>query len=129
MLLAENMIIISAKGTSGKVAIAPRHWNGWLISSNLIKIVPASEEIAGFLYCFLSSPYGEILIKRQIYGAVVDIIEPIHAKSIIVPFLKDKQIQIEINNKVLQANRKRTEAFKLEQEALTFLDEKVIYAR
>ncbi len=129
MLLAENMIIVSAKGTPGKVAITPSHWNGWFISSNLIKIVPASEEIAGFLYCFLSSPYGEILIKRQIYGAVVDIIEPIHVKSIIVPFLKSKEIQIEINNKVLEANRKRTEAYKLEQEAFTVLDEKVISAQ
>lgn len=129
MLLAENMIIVSAKGTPGKVAIIPSHWNGWFISSNLIKILPAAEEISGFLYCFLSSPYGEILIKRQIYGAVVDIIEPIHVKSVIVPFLKDEKIQIEINNKVLEANRKRTEAYELEQEALTVLDEKVVYAR
>ena len=129
MLLSENMIIVSAKGTPGKVVITPSHWNGWFISSNLIKIIPASEEIAGFLYCFLSSPYGEVLIKRQIYGAVVDIIEPIHVKSVIVPFLKNEEIQIEINNKVLEANRKRTEAYELEQEALTFLDEKVIYAQ
>lgn len=129
MLLTENMIIVSAKGTPGKVVITPSHWNGWFISSNLIKIVPVSEEIAGFLYCFLSSPYGEILIKRQVYGAVVDIIEPIHVKSIIVPFLKDEKIQIEINNKVLEANRKRTEAHELEQKALTVLDEKVIYSR
>ena len=129
MLLAENMIIISAKGTPGKVVIVPNHWNGWFISSNLIKIVPASEEIAGFLYCFLSSPYGEILIKRQIYGAVVDIIEPTHVKSIILPFLKDEKTQIEINRKMLDANRKRTEAYELEQEALAILDEKVIYAQ
>ena len=129
MLLAENMIIVSAKGTPGKVVITPSHWNGWFISSNLIKIVPASGEIAGFLYCFLSSPYGEVLTKRQIYGAVVDIIEPIHVKSIMVPFLKNEEIQIEINNKVLEANRKRTEAYELEQEALTVLNEKVIYAR
>ncbi len=129
MLLTENMIIVSAKGTPGKVAIVPRHWNGWFISSNLIKIVLVSDEIAGFLYCFLSSPYGEALIKRQIYGAVVDIIEPIHVKSIVVPFLKDRKIQIEINNKVLEANQKRTEAYKLEQEALTVLNEQVIYVR
>ena len=129
MLLAENMIVVTAKGTPGKVAIVPNHWNGWFISSNLIKIVPASEEIAGFLYCFLSSPYGELLIRRQIYGAVVDIIEPTHVKSIVVPFLKDEQTQMEINSKILDANRKRTEAYELEQEALAILDEKVINAQ
>ena len=129
MLLAENMLIVSAKGTAGKVVIVPRHWHGWFISSNLIKIVPVSKEIAGFLYCFLASPYGEVLLKRQIYGAVVDIFEPIHISSITVPFLQDEKIQMEINNKVLEATRKRTEAYNLEQEALKVLDEKVIYAR
>ena len=129
MLLAENMIIVSAKGTPGKVVTVPSHWQGWFISSNLIKIVPISKEIAGFLYCFLASPYGETLIKRQIYGAVVDIIEPIHVESIIVPFLRDEKIQREINDTVLEANRKRTEAYNLEQKALRVLNEKVIYAR
>ena len=129
MLLAENMLIVSAKGTPGKVVIVPSHWQGWFISSNLIKIVPISEEVAGFLYCFLASPYGQTLIKRQIYGAVVDIIEPIHVESIMVPFLRDEKIQREINDTVLEANRKRTEAYNLEQEALRVLDEKVIYAR
>lgn len=129
MLLAENMIIVSAKGTPGKVVIVPSHWQGWFISSNLIKIVPISKEIAGFLFCFLSSPYGEILLKRQIYGAVVGIFEPIHVGSIIVPFLRDEEIQREINYTVLAANRKRTEAYNLEQKALRVLDEKVIYAR
>ena len=129
MFLSENMIIVTAKGTAGKVVIVPSHWQGWFISSNLIKIVPVSKEIAGFLYCFLASPYGEVLLKRQIYGAVVDIFEPIHVSSIIVPFLKDERIQNEINDTVLEANRKRTEAYNLEQEALRVLDEKVIYAR
>ena len=129
MLLTENTIIVSAKGTPGRITIVPSHWDGWFISSNLIKIVPASPEIAGFLYSFLSSPYGEALIQRQIYGAVVDIIEPIHVESIVVPFLKNEEIQTEINNTVLEANRKRTEAYNLEQEALRVLDEKVINAR
>ena len=42
--------------------------------------------------------------------------------------LRDENIQQEINNKVLTANKKRTEAYDLEQEALTVLDEQVIYA-
>ena len=129
MFLTENMIVVSAKGTPGKVTVVPSHWDGWYISSNLIKIVPVSEKIAGFLYCFLASPYGEVLINRQIYGAVVDIIEPVHVESIIVPFLRDEKIQQKINDTVLEANRKRTEAYNLEQEALKVLDEKVIYAR
>ena len=46
-----------------------------------------------------------------------------------VPFLRDEKIQQEINDTVLETNRKRTEAYNLEQEALRVLDEKVPYAR
>ena len=128
MLISENMIIISAKGTPGKIVITPKHWDGWFISSNLIKIVPASKNIAGYLYCFLSSPYGELLLKRQVYGAVVDIFEPVHINSIIFPFCRDENTQKIINDKVLLANRKRARAYELEQEALQILNDKVIYA-
>jgi type I restriction enzyme S subunit len=129
MSIDENTIIISAKGTPGKVVIAPKHWDGWFISSNLIKIVPSSTQIAGFLYCFLSSPYGQALLKRQIYGSVVDIIEPIHVKNISIPILYDKLLQDKINIKTLEANRKRTEAYNLEQKALRMINEEVIHTQ
>jgi type I restriction enzyme S subunit len=129
MLISENTIIISAKGSPGKVVISPKHWNGWLISSNLIKIVPSSNDLAGYLYCFLSSPYGDALLKRQVYGAVVDIFEPVHINDVMFPFCQDSDIQIQINSNVLNANKKRTEAYELEQEALKILNDKVIYAQ
>ena len=46
-----------------------------------------------------------------------------------VPLLHDENIQQDINNKVLEANQKRTEAYKLEQEALAVINEKVIYTQ
>ena len=61
LVIEENMIIISAKGTPGKVVISPEYWEGRLISDNLIKLTPSSKDIAGFLYCYLSSPYGQPL--------------------------------------------------------------------
>ncbi len=129
MLISENTIIISAKGTPGKVVISPKHWAGWFISSNLIRVVPCSNDIAGYLFCFLSSPYGEILLRRQIYGAVVDIFEPVHINDVMFPFCKNQAIQKQINTKVLNANKKRAKAYELEQEALTILNDKVIYSQ
>ena len=49
--------------------------------------------------------------------------------EIVVPLLRDKNVQQKINDTVLEANQKRTEAYNLEQEALRMLDKKVIYAR
>ena len=60
---------------------------------------------------------------------MVDEINDAQVSGIVVPMLRDENVQTKINNTVLKANRKRTEAHNLEQEALKILDEKVIYAR
>ena len=129
LTLRENMIMITCSGTIGKVAIVPKHWDGWTANQHIIRIVPANNEIAGYLYAWLSSDYAYPLITRYTYGAVVDEIDDKHVSEIVVPLLQNKSSQKAINDKVLEANQKRTKAYKLEQEALTTLNEKVIYAR
>ena len=61
--------------------------------------------------------------------AVVDEIHDPQVSEIVLPLLNDKNVQREINDTVLEANRKRTEAYNLEQKALRVLDEKVIYVQ
>jgi type I restriction enzyme S subunit len=121
----ENYVLISDRGTIGKVQIVPKHWNGWAVSQNIIKVVPVSDEIAGYLYCFLNSDYGQVLIKRGTYGSVVDMIDNNNVSQIHIPILKDSEKQKEINDLVLKANRLRYNAHLKEQEAVTRM-EKVI---
>ena len=116
-------------GTIGKVAIVPKHWDGWTANQHIIRVVPSNNEIAGYLYAWLSSDYAYPLITRYIHGAVIDEINDVQVSKISVPLLQDEDMQRKINDSVLDANRKRTEAYNLEQEALRVLDEKVIYAR
>ena len=129
LTLRENMIIITCSGTIGKVAIVPEHWDSWIPNEHIIRVVPANNETAGYLYAWLSSDYAYPLITRYTYGAVVDEIDDKQVAEIVVPLLRDENTQGTINDKVLEANQKRTEAYKLEQEALTVLNEQVIYAR
>ena len=75
----------------------------------------------------MSSDYARELIHRFAYGAVVKHLEKEHISQVSVPLLSDENAQREINDAVLEANRKRTEAYNLEQEALRVLDVKVIY--
>ena len=124
-----NSILITRSGTVGKVAIVPEHWEGWIPNEHVIRIVPTNNAIAGYLCAWLSSDYAYPLITRCIYGAVVDEINAEHVAAVSIPLLHDENTQKAINDKVLEANRKRTEAYKLEQEALTVLNEKVVYAR
>ena len=129
LVIREGMILITRSGTLGKIAFVPKHWDGWAITDDIIRLVPTNDEISGYLYAWLSSGYARELIHRFAYGAVVRHLEKEHIMQVSVPLLRDEKIQWEINEKVLEANRKRTEAYNLEQEALRVLDEKVIYAR
>lgn len=129
LTLQENMTLITCSGTIGKVTIVPLHWEGWTANQHIIRVVPINDDIAGYIYAWLSSDYAYHLITRYTYGAVIDEVDAKQISKIPIPLLHDKNIQKEINDKVLEANQKRTEAYKLEQKALQILDEKVIYAK
>lgn len=120
--LTENTTLITCSGTIGKVALVPKHWDGWAASQHIIRVIPASVDVAGYLNVFLSTDYGRELIRRNTYGAVVDEIDDNHVRSVPVPLLKDTAAQIRINALALAANEKRFEAYRLEQAALKLLD-------
>ncbi len=117
------------RGTIGTTTIVPRHWNGYAVSQNVLKLVPANNNIAGYIYIFLNSEWGTELIRRQTYGSVVDMIDNNSLSSVEIPLLKNQDIQNKINDLALQANEKRYKAYLLEQEALKIMDEEVIYAK
>ena len=127
--VSQNTILITRSGTIGKVVLVPKHWEHWIPSDHIIRIVPADNEIAGFLSVFLSSVYGYELITRYTYGSVVDEIDDTHVSSIPVPLLKSQTVQRRINDLALEANNKRYEAYRLEQQALKIVDKEVIFAK
>lgn len=114
----ENYILISDRGTIGKTQIVPKHWSNWAVSQNIIKVIPASNKIAGYLYLYLQTEYAQLLIKRGTYGSVVDMIDDDNVANIPVPLLQDKATQQRINDLVLQANELRYQAYLKEQEAI-----------
>ncbi|MBQ9816010.1 MAG: restriction endonuclease subunit S [Proteobacteria bacterium] len=125
----QNTILITRSGTIGKVALVPKHWEHWIPSDHIIRVVPASKNIAGYLSIFLASEYGYPLITHYTYGSVVDEIDDTHVSSIPFPLLKNEDVQRQINELALEANEKRYEAYKMEQQALRIIDKEVIYAK
>lgn len=123
LAVKENYILVSDRGTIGKVQIVPKHWEGWAVSQNILKVVPISNLITGYLYCFLNSDYGQYLIKRETYGSVVDMIDNNCLSRVIIPLLKKESKQKVINDKILQANELRHQAYLKEQEAIKCVNE------
>lgn len=126
--LHENMTLITCSGTIGKVALVGKHWENWTANQHIIRIVPASKDVAGYLNIFLASDYGKTLITRFTYGSVVDEIDDNHVSQTAIPLLKNQEIQKKINDLALEANEKRYNAYLLEREALQIMNKDVIFA-
>lgn len=127
--LHENMTLITCSGTIGKVALVGRHWENWTANQHIIRVIPANEDIAGYLNVFLASDYGFQLIKHFTYGSVVDEIDDNHVRQIAIPLMKNHKVQKQINELALNANEKRYKAYCLEQDALNIMNDKVIFAK
>ena len=126
----ENTILITDRGTIGNVVLVPEYYEkeSWTVSQNSIRIVPDSNDFAGYIYIFLNSDYGKALSKRETYGAVIDMIDPNNAGQIPIPILKNKDAIKKINDLALQANKLRSEAYYKEKEAINIMNNEVIYA-
>lgn len=126
--IAQNMLLISCSGNLGKVTLCPKHWDGWVMTHDIIRVIPAGQGIAGFLWVYLASEYGQELLRRYSYGAVVPHIDDRHVASVEIPLLKSDAAQSEINRLALRANTKRSEAYDAEQEAIRRVNQEVIRA-
>lgn len=126
--IKDNSILTPARGSLGEVILPPKHFIDWAISDNMMQIL-SFKGICGYAYIFMNTEYGKVLIQKYTYGGVVDAIEPVHIKSVEIPLLKNQGTQKKINELALEANAKRYEAYKLEQEALRVMNKEVIYAK
>ena len=127
--LHENMTLITCSGTIGKVNLVGRHWEKWTANQHIIRVVPANNDIAGYIYIFLQSEYGYPLITHYTYGSVVDEIDDRQVSQIPIPFLKRQEAQRQINALALQANELRCRAYQEEQKALRLMNKEVIFAK
>ncbi len=118
-----NSVLITRSGTIGKVALVPQHWENWIGSDHIFRIIPADNDIAGYLYCWLNTDYAQQLIKRNTFGAVIDEIDAGQLAKIEIPLLKNESKQKEINGKVLKANELRYQAYLKEREAVLIMNE------
>ena len=123
LTIRKNCILITCSGTLGKVVLVPEHWDGWAGTHDLIRVYPFSDDVVGYIYCYLQSDIGKLLIGRMAYGSVVDHIEPCHISQLPIPILRNAEVQCKINDLVLKANELRYQAYLKEQEAINKMNE------
>ncbi|MGZ0080270.1 restriction endonuclease subunit S [Methylomonas sp. YC3] len=118
--LKPEMVTITCSGTIGRIQIIPCYMDGWAANQHAIRVIGKDRELAGYIYAWLSSEYGYLLINRNSYGSVILELDRFMASKIPVPWIDPQQIK-SIGNLVLKANQLRDDAWNLEQAALALL--------
>ncbi|MGW5651102.1 methylation-associated defense system restriction endonuclease subunit S MAD5 [Streptomyces humi] len=108
--LASGMTLISCSGfNAGRRSYVRPDMGGYWSSQDVLKVVPDPERIgAGYLNAFLSSRFGEALVKGKVYGSAVKHIEPHHIEDVPVPRFGEA-VEKEIHELVQEAAELRAE--------------------
>jgi type I restriction enzyme, S subunit len=95
--------------------------SGWAASEDATRIHYPSDINVGYLFCWLNSHYGPLLVKRFIYGSDILHIDFDLLCSVIVPNGPPAVCE-EIGELVLRANALRDEAWRKEQKSIENLE-------
>lgn len=119
--LTRNMIAVTCSGTIGRVQIVPAYMDSWTANQHSHRLVAATGMNPGYVYAWLASDYGQLLVTRKSYGSVIFEIDREMLASVTIP-MPDTAIRNEIGDLVLQANELRENAWRKEQEAIRQID-------
>jgi len=114
--LKKDTILLSRSGTIGKSTIVSRTLEGKVFSDDVIRMEPTNLEEIGYVYAFLISKIGQILINTNNYGAVISHIEPEHLQQIPIPN-PDSEIKRQIHELIMYSYELRDQSNELIDEA------------
>lgn len=98
--------LITRSGSIGRMAYARPDVDGYTCSEDVLRVVPGSGILSGYLYTFLRSRFGVPMIVASAYGAIIQHIEPNHLVDLPVPRF-DPALERKIHELVEESARLR----------------------
>jgi len=120
-VLEKKWTLITCSGTIGRTCFVWNNYENYTATQHIIRAVPNEDVIdPGYLYAFLSSPYGKQQVLRFRHGSVIDEITDKQVKKVLIPLPSETE-QKAIGDLVRTAYEKRAAAIRLEDEAQKIL--------
>ncbi len=111
-------ILISRSGTIGNLTFVGKTLEKLLVSEHAIRM--ECRSFPGYVYAFLKSKTGLSLVRSNIYGAVIQEIEPEHLATVPIPDAPEA-IKKRINDLIVESYALRDESNALIDEATGLL--------
>ncbi len=116
----KGQVLLTRSGTIGVVSFVSKTLEGQSLSDDVIRI--ETSEYAGYVYAFLKSRIGRLLIETNNYGAVISHIEPEHLNNVPIPN-PSAILKQQIHDLIEQSFQLRDESNDLMDEAQAMLKE------
>lgn len=123
LLVEEGWILVTRSGSTGRVRYVNIELSKYAISDHCIRIVPDETRVdSGYLYAFLSSKIGQLLIDQGRYASVIETISHTRLGKIPIPLPKMEK-QKEIGDIVRRSEQTRVEANIARQKAIELVEQ------
>jgi type I restriction enzyme, S subunit len=124
LIIKQWDVLISCSGTIGNVGLASKMFTGQALSQDAIRLRADDADTAGYITAFLRGRFGRPQVTGSTYGSVVQHIEPLHLKRIVIPDISPIR-RIAIGRSMCEAGELRDEANRLLDEADRLLHERL----
>lgn len=111
-------VLISRSGTIGNMSFVNETLEKFLISEHAMRL--ECNNFPGYVYAYLKTKTGQALIRSNIYGSVIQQIEPEHLASIPIPNAPN-EIKAKIDSMIVESYALRDESNHLINEATNLL--------
>lgn len=130
LIVRNGNVLVTCAGTAGKVAFVGEELAGKAVTHDAIRIMSKSDVPSGYLYAFLSSEFGRVLLERCTYGSVHSRLHDTQLARIPIPIPADSGAAIAacVENAFLaraQALRQETEAISKFTDELAACDKSI----
>jgi type I restriction enzyme S subunit len=98
----EGWLLLSCSGTVGKPIYISKTLRNYIFSQHSLRVIPHENEFAGYIYAYLKTEIGQVLVQSNNYGAVIQHIEPEHLEKVPIPN-PPNEIKQEIHKLVMQS--------------------------
>lgn len=124
ILQQKRVVLVQADGQRygliGRPAYTDESLVGAALSNHLVRILPKSEELGGYIFLFLSTEAGRRELLRHSYGTSIPTLPVSVFQNLIIP-KADSIKASEIGEAAIKALQKRTSANQLEDRAHAIL--------
>ncbi len=118
-IVSEGAIVVTCSGNVGRATVAHAATAGVLVSHDLLRVEPKSENCAGWLYAYLRAPTVRRMMKSTDYGQIVKHLETQHLDELPVVFPPDVMLLRECDRRLRRIIACRNEAVHKNREAET----------